>query len=153
MEKLQELSEGLEKAIRRAHTNMYRRGRSLFSKTGISDSQFSVLLALEELGPLTMGELCKQIFTACSTATDLANRLERDELVERIKDDKDHRVVRMHLLPKGKKIVQDYIQERQHFLEAVLEESPSNEYIALLETLEGFAERMDISENKSLSAD
>lgn len=146
MEKLQELSEGLEKAIRRANTTMYRRGRSILSELGISDSHLNVLLILEELGPLTMGELCKQVFTACSTATDLAIRLERDELVERIRDDKDRRVVRMHLLPKGRKIVQDYIRERQHFLEAVLEESPSKEYIAVLETLEtleGFAERME----------
>lgn len=143
MEKLQELSEGLEKAIRRANTTMYRRGRSILSELGISDSQLNVLLILEELGPLTMGELCKQVYTACSTATDLAIRLERDELVERIRDDQDRRVVRMHLLPKGKKIVQDYIRERQHLLEAILGESSSKEYIAVLDMLEGFAERME----------
>lgn len=143
MENLRVLSERLEKSIRRANTILYRRGRSIPSETGISDSQFNVLLALEEFGPLTMGELCKQLFTACSTATDIANRLERDGLVERIRDEKDHRIVRMYLLPKGKKIVQDYIMKRQDFLDTVLEEYPSQEYTVLQEALEVFTERME----------
>lgn len=143
MEKLHELSEGLEKSIRRANTIMYRRGHSLLSDTGIPDSQFNVLLAIEENGPLTMGQLCKKLFTACSTATDLVNRLERKKLVERIRDDKDRRIVRVHLLPKGKKVVQAYIADRRDFLDRVLEEFPSNEYVLLLEKLEWFAEKME----------
>lgn len=143
MENLPELSERLEKSIRRANTIMYRRGRTIFSEKGISDSQFNVLLALDEFGPLTMGELCKQLFTACSTATDIADRLERDELVERVRDEKDRRIVRMHLLPKGKKIAQDYIKKRQDFLDVVLEVYPSQEYTVLLEALEVFTEKME----------
>lgn len=152
MEKLQVQSKGLEKVIRCANDIMNRRGHSVLTETGISDSQLNVLITLAELGPLTMGELCKMFFTACSTGTDLANRLEREEFVERIRDDKDHRIVRLHLLPKGKEMAQVYIQERQHFLNRVLEEYSSQEYEVLRETLGTFGERIE-KLNKTISED
>lgn len=143
MEKLQELSHELEEAIRRANTVIYRRGRSILSEMGISNSQFNALLTLQEFGALTMGDLCKHLFTACSTATDLADRLERDGLVERIRDVKDRRIVRMHLLPKGEEVVSAVVTERQHFLDKLLEEYSSEEHTVLLNAMEVLAERME----------
>ena len=138
-----ELVKKLEEAIRQANTVIYRRGRSILSGMGISYPQFNALLTLQEFGPLTMGELCKHLFTACSTVTDLADRLERAELVERIRDAKDRRIVRMYLLPKGEEVVQSVISERQRFIDVVLEEYSEIESDQLLKDFETLSKRMD----------
>lgn len=138
-----ELVKKLEEKIRQANTVMYKRGRSILNGMEISTPQFNALLELQEFGALTMGELCKHLFTACSTATDLADRLERAGLVERVRDIKDRRVVRMHLLPKGEEVVNEVISARRHFLDDVLTEYPEQEHADLLDALVTLAERMD----------
>lgn len=143
MEVNEELSRELEEAIRRSNTVIYRRGQALLVEMGISNPQFNTLLALYEFGPLTMGDLGKHLFTACSTATDLADRLERDGLVERIRDSKDRRIVRMHLLSKGRTIVDVVMNERYRFLEEVLVEYTSEEHRAILESLKRLIERVE----------
>lgn len=143
MEKIHALSYELEEVIRRANGIISRRGRSILAEMGISNSQFNALLTLKEFGPLTMGELCKHLFTACSTATDLADRLEREGLVERIRDSKDRRIVRMHLLSKGEEVVEAVMNERQYFLDKVLQEYSSEEQASLLEGFVLLAHRME----------
>ncbi len=143
MSETAELVKKVEEAIRQANTVIYRRGRSILSGMGISYPQFNALLTLQEFGPLTMGDLCRYLFTACSTATDLAERLERDELVERVRDSKDRRIVRMHLLPKGEEVVNAVISERQRFIDQVLKEYSDVENDQLLKILETLAKRME----------
>jgi DNA-binding MarR family transcriptional regulator len=144
MEKIHELSRELEEAIRRSNIVINRRGRFVHSEMGISTPQFNALLTLKEFGALTMGDLCKHLFTACSTATDLADRLERDELVERMRDSKDRRIVRIRLLPKGENAVEAVIRERRRFLDKILEDYKSEERAPLLEALELLADRMEL---------
>jgi MarR family transcriptional regulator, organic hydroperoxide resistance regulator len=146
MEKIQELSRELEEVIRRSNNVVYRRGRSILNELGISNPQFNTLQTLKEFGPMTMGDLCKHLFTACSTATDLADRLEREGLVERIRDPKDRRIVRMHLLPKGEEVVELIMKERHCFFEKVLSEYSSEESTLLLQGIERLAERMENSD-------
>lgn len=138
----------LEETIRNANTIMFKRGRSILTGLEISTSQFNALLSLVEFGPLTMGELCKHLFTACSTATDLADRMEKVGLVERKRDAKDRRVVRMHILPKGEEIVKAVIEERQKFLGDVLREYTEQEHLDLLNILEVLAKRMEQVDKK-----
>lgn len=143
MEVNEELSRELEEAIRRSNTVIYRRGQALLAEMGISNPQFNTLLALYEFGPLTMGDLGKHLFTACSTATDLADRLERDGLVERIRDSKDRRIVRMHLLTKGKKMVEVMMNERYRFLEEVLADYTDDEHRLILESVKHLIDRVE----------
>lgn len=143
MEDIQKSSRELEEAISRSNTVTFRRGRSILTEIGISNPQFVALQTLYEHGPLTMGELCKHLLTACSTATDLADRMERDGLVERVRDSKDRRIVRMLMLPKGKEVVDLVINERRRFLEKVLLEYKSEEHALVLAGFGLFADRME----------
>lgn len=137
------LKKGLEETLRQANTVIYKRGRSILASMEVSSPQFNALLELQEFGPLTMGELCKHLFMACSTATDLADRMERMGLVERKRDDKDRRVVRMHLLAKGVEVVNTVIAERQRFIGEVLQAYTEEEYTQLYSSLKLLVERMD----------
>jgi len=143
MEVSEALAKELEEAFRRSNTIIYRRGQALLAEMGISNPQFNTLLALYEFGPLTMGDLGKYLYTACSTATDLADRLEREGLVERIRDSKDRRIVRMHLLEKGRQIVEVILQERYRLLEEVLAECQPAEQQHIVNILKGLIYKLE----------
>lgn len=135
--------QSLEEALRLANTVLFQRGRSVLAGMEVSSPQFNALLALYEFGPLTMSQLCKHLFTACSTATDLADRMEKTGLAIRDRDKKDRRVVRMQLLPKGEDVVRAVISERQRFLNNVLQVYSEQEFSNLMSVLDLFAQRIE----------
>jgi DNA-binding MarR family transcriptional regulator len=69
---------------------------------------------------MTIGELSTKMYLAFSTTTDLVDRMEKNQLVVRVKDPKDRRVVRIHLLEEGERIIDEVIKKRQVYLEEVL---------------------------------
>ena len=138
------LPQQLEETIRRANTILFKRGRSILVGMEISALQFNALLSIREFGPLTMGDLGKHLFVACSTATDLADRMERAKLVERVRDEKDRRVVRMHLLPRGDDVLNEVIAERQSFIGEVLKDYTDEECVELLRSLDLLEHRMEL---------
>lgn len=111
----------MEKKLRYISGIIKQNGRKILNNYPITPPQFVALQWLLEEGDLTIGELSKKISLAFSTTTDLVDRMEKNELVERIRDDRDRRVVRIHLLEKGKVIIQEVIEKRQQYLEEVLE--------------------------------
>ncbi|HWQ72752.1 MAG TPA: MarR family transcriptional regulator, partial [Desulfitobacteriaceae bacterium] len=137
------LSESLEVMFRQVNTAIYKHGRSILAGMQVSTLQFNALLTLKEFGSLTMGELARYLFTACSTATDLADRLERAGFVERVRSQKDRRVVSINLLPKGEEIVNSVIIERQVFLGEVLKQYSDQEKVSLQDALEILTSRIE----------
>ncbi|WP_051556302.1 MarR family winged helix-turn-helix transcriptional regulator [Alkalihalobacterium bogoriense] len=95
-------------------------GREILTQFPITPPQFVALQWLNEQGDMTIGELSNKMYLACSTTTDLIDRMEKNELVERVKDLQDRRVVRIHLLDKGKTIIEEVIKKRQEYLHGVL---------------------------------
>ncbi len=69
---------------------------------------------------MTIGELSNKLYLACSTTTDLVDRMERKLLVERCKHATDRRVVRIHLLEEGTRIIEEVIKKRQMYLKEIL---------------------------------
>lgn len=137
------LTESLETMFRQVNTAIYKHGRSILTGMQVSALQFNALLTLKEFGSLTMGELSKYLFTACSTATDLADRLERAGFVERVRSHKDRRVVSVNLLPKGEGIVDLVITERRVFLGEILKQYTDQEQISLQNALELLTKRIE----------
>ncbi|WP_186576228.1 MarR family winged helix-turn-helix transcriptional regulator [Aquibacillus kalidii] len=111
----------IEKELRYISGIIKQRGREILNNYPITAPQFIALQWLLEEGDLTLGELSNKINLAFSTTTDLVDRMEKNEVVERIRDTKDRRVVRIHLLEKGKSIINEVIQKRQEYLGQVLE--------------------------------
>ncbi|WP_158736653.1 MarR family winged helix-turn-helix transcriptional regulator [Alteribacillus sp. YIM 98480] len=111
---------GIEKSLRHVSYIVKQKGREILNKFPITPPQFVALQWLQEDGDMTIGELSNKLYLACSTTTDLVDRMEKNELVERIKDEKDRRVVQIHLLEKGESIIREVVKERQNYLEKVL---------------------------------
>ncbi|NIK11133.1 MarR family winged helix-turn-helix transcriptional regulator [Alkalibacillus almallahensis] len=110
----------LEKDVRYISNMVKQRGREILNHYPITPPQFIALQWLLDSGDLTIGELSKKMYLAFSTTTDLVDRMEKNELIERIRDPKDRRVVRIHLLSKGKDIIDEVIDKRQEYLKDVL---------------------------------
>ena len=95
-------------------------GRKILSNYTITPPQFIALQWLFEHGDMTIGDLSNKMFLAFSTTTDLVDRMERNNLVKRVRDEQDRRVVRIHLLKEGERIIEEVIDKRRHYLNAVL---------------------------------
>jgi DNA-binding MarR family transcriptional regulator len=110
----------IEKELRYISGIVKQKGRELLSDYTITPPQFVALQWLFEDGDMTIGELSAKMFLACSTTTDLIDRMEKNNLVVRIKDTNDRRVVGIHLLDEGKRLIDEVIKKRQNYLEEVL---------------------------------
>lgn len=106
----------IEKSLRHIAAIIKQKGREILNQYAITPPQFVGLQWLYELGDMTIGELSGKMYLACSTTTDLIDRMQKNALVERVKDPSDRRVIRIHLLPEGERIIQEVIKKRQEYL-------------------------------------
>ncbi|GEN55960.1 putative HTH-type transcriptional regulator YsmB [Halolactibacillus alkaliphilus] len=140
----------IEKNIRYINGIIKHKGREILKNYCITTPQFIALQWLLEDGDLTIGELSNKINLAFSTTTDLVDRMEKNVLVERKRDTKDRRVVRIHLLDKGREIIQEVIEKRQVYLAEVLKEMSSTDVTVLDDTMRILLEKMQWEkENKT----
>jgi len=90
------------------------------SKHDLTESQFGVLDALLHLGPLKQKEIGKKILKSGGNITMVIDNLEKQDLVQRKRGEKDRRHIIVHLTAKGKNKILDvlpYIIEiiKKHF--------------------------------------
>lgn len=112
----------LEYLLRDIHKVLRRKGRASLGAFSITPPQFDALLFIRDCGELTIGELSAKMYLAYSTTTDLVDRMERNFLVERVRDTQDRRVVRLRMLVRGEEIIQKVLYARQTFLASVLQD-------------------------------
>ena len=116
----------IEKELRVVASVIRETGRQLLKNVGITPPQFVALQWISEEEGITIGELSSRVYMAFSTTTDMIDRLEERDLVKRVKDDNDKRLVRIHLQPKGAALINDVIRKRQAFLAEKLESLPDD---------------------------
>ncbi|GLI85446.1 MULTISPECIES: MarR family winged helix-turn-helix transcriptional regulator [Rossellomorea] len=125
----------IEKDLRYISSIIKQKGREILSQYTITPPQFIALQWLFEFGDMTIGDLSNRMYLACSTTTDLVDRMEKNQLVERVRDEKDRRVVRIHMLKEGERIIEEVINKRQNYLESVLSDFSYDEVLQLQQNL------------------
>lgn len=125
----------LEWLLRHVSAVIRKRGREILADFNITPPQLTALQVLQRSGNITIGELGERMYLAYSTATDLIDRMERNELVVRVRDSNDRRVVRLQILPKGEKLVDEVIARRKAYLGRILEEVNEEDRIHLMNSL------------------
>lgn len=138
-----EVVKEIEFLLRRINVMIKKKGREILNDFPITPPQFEAMLWLNEKGDMTIGDLSAKMFLACSTMTDLVDRMESAGLVERAKDTKDRRVVRIHLLPKGRKIIEDVLEARTQYLSGLLEPFDEEQVTAINSTLRLLFKRIE----------
>ncbi len=86
----------LPKLVKRIHIDLSQNG------SDVTASQMFVMLALYDKKQCTVGELANDRGVSLPTITGIVDRLVRTNLVERIGDPNDRRVVLIKLTSKGK---------------------------------------------------
>lgn len=138
-----ELAGHLDSLLQRLSVSTHRQKNEFAEEIGISRQQFDVLCIIYEKGMITMGELCKEISSACSTATDLADKLEKVGYVERLREKRDRRVVRLNILPKGEKIIKGVIEKRTEKLKTILESLDGEGQLGTISFLEALTDKLE----------
>lgn len=110
----------MEKELRYISGIIKQKGREILNSYTITPPQFIALQWLFEHGDMTIGDLSNKMYLAFSTTTDLVDRMEKNELVMRVREEQDRRVVRIKLLKEGERIIEEVIKKRQDYLQNVL---------------------------------
>lgn len=126
----------IEKYLRKVDYIIRKKGREILNDFNITVPQFTALQILIGEGDLTIGELSQKMTLACSTITDLIDRMEKSGLVVRKKDEKDKRVVRVEVQPIGYEIVQKVLDKRRAYLDGKLKGFKDEDKKFLKEALE-----------------
>lgn len=132
----------MEKEFRYISAIIKHNGRKILKNYTITPPQFIALQWLFEHGDMTIGDLSNKMFLAFSTTTDLVDRMENNKLVKRIRDDKDRRVVRIHLLDEGGRIIEEVIEKRGQYLNSVLSDFDETEVKQLSHLLKKLHQEM-----------
>lgn len=125
----------IEKDLRYIAGLVKQKGREILSHYTITPPQFVALQWLFEEGDMTIGELSTKMYLAFSTTTDLIDRMEKNNLVKRVKNERDRRVVRIHLLEEDVRIIDEVIKKRQLYLNEILQDFSDEEIILLQNNL------------------
>jgi DNA-binding MarR family transcriptional regulator len=139
---LNERVKGIEENFRKASWKTKLKGREILSEFDITPPQFTALLELNANDNLTIGELSTKMYLACSTVTDLLDRMERNELVTRVKDEKDRRVVRIRVLDKGNKVIEGVLDNRRQYIKENLDGLSDDMINSVFEVMKMLNEKM-----------
>lgn len=126
----------IEKHLRKVDYIIRRKGREILADFDITVPQFTALQILINRGNMTIGELSQKMDLACSTITDLIDRMEKSKLVVRQRDENDRRVVRIKVLDKGYDILEQVMKKRIGFLDEKLAVLSNEEKASLDKGLE-----------------
>ncbi len=108
------------------------------ANSDLTPSQIKSIFAFKEDNRgYPMGELGRNARVKSSTITDMIDRLEKDGIAERFKDDGDRRVVKVHLTAKGREIKRQFALRMRSGIEQAFSKLSEEEKNALLDHLKG----------------
>ena len=82
-----------------------------------------------------MGELKKEMHLACSSITNLVDKLEDDNLLKRSRSKEDRRVINLHLTEKGEELLESIMTFRCQYINQAIKKLDVTETLQLKDTL------------------
>ena len=96
-------------------------------EVGLSAATWFLLTMLIEEDGISQGEVSHRFEVDPSRITRLAQRLEGEGLLRRKRDPEDNRVVRLHISPEGRLLIESRQERRQRFEERLRQEFAQEE--------------------------
>lgn len=137
------------RAIRRMIRAVDLYSRSLVVRDGITVPQLLCLMALNADGSLSTGALAKKVHLTPSTVTGILDRLEKRKYVQRARDERDRRVVRVRIKEPGRAVVQVAPNPIQSKLVQGLRALRVQEKGEILHSLTRLLELMEVREDEA----
>ena len=117
---------------------------------GVTLAQCCVLLEIDENGRLTMGQLASRLRLDNSTLSRTIDGLVGRGLVERLREDKDRRVVRIQLTEEGDAVCLAIHEENDRHCRRVFEKIPPSERKTVVRYFETLVQAFLDSEAESM---
>ena len=112
------------------------RGWTHFAKsTGLSMSQFSILMQLHYKGACGMSAISERFDVTAAAASQLVDKLVQAGYIERTEDPSDRRAKLLKLSTKGSKLVDNGIQERYRWMDELASKLSETEQAKISEAL------------------
>ena len=124
------------------YTENRRFTKQLAARASLTGPQLTVVKMLETMGDLSLSELSDAIRAQNSTVTGIVDRMEREEIVERVRSTEDRRVVRIHLTEKGRKLAAEIPIEPVSIFRDALASLSANEAHELLKMVNKISTRV-----------
>jgi MarR family 2-MHQ and catechol resistance regulon transcriptional repressor len=120
--------EGIVRALN-AYINLVRASDTVLSKIavdleseGVTMGQFAVLEALLHLGPMCQHALAEKLLRSGGNMTLVVDNLQKQGWVRRQRQEKDRRMVEIHLTPKGRRLITRIFPEHAKVIARVMGE-------------------------------
>jgi DNA-binding MarR family transcriptional regulator len=128
------LRSSLANAVVRLFRQVNRLSNRRIREAGMSAEQAHILLILETTGPLTIGQLQKQLELSSATLTGAIDRLEAQELVRRVPSPDDRRafLVESRLPAKKRAQIEGIVEDAEKQCFAALTATEKRELLRLL---------------------
>jgi DNA-binding MarR family transcriptional regulator len=108
-----------------------------FAKIKLTPQQFSVLAAIKNIGdPVLPTDVAKWLDRNTNTITLIIDRMEKDSMVERIRDLKDRRALRLVITARGQKLYDQAVKPSRELPKIILSVLTADELKTLIQTLE-----------------
>lgn len=109
-----------------------------FSNDQFNHSHFQIMVVLQEQGMLPISEIAKKLIISTPNMTKLLNKLIEEEMVERIPNKKDRRIINIDLTEKGHNYLNGRLKQIQNSFKerlSTLSDDQLNKLGASLENL------------------
>jgi DNA-binding MarR family transcriptional regulator len=123
-----------------------RRMRGRESRHGpgeLSDAQFGVLFCLRDCESMSAGEIALAADLRPASATEMLEGLEQAGLVERVRSERDRRVVNNSLTDRGRELVEAHRARHEPHFRAVMSQFTPAELVTAAAVLDGLRQMFD----------
>ncbi len=117
--------------------------RRLKSKYQLTAPQLMCLMAVCEKQSLTASEVARTVFLSASTTVGILDRLENKNLIKRIRDKNDRRIVNVNITDKGRKVTDQSPNLLQDNLANALKDLPDIEQTTIALSLDRVVNLME----------
>ncbi len=98
---------------------------------GLTQPQFGVIECLGHLGVMPIGDVSGKLLMSCGNATIIIDNLEKESLVERIRERADRRVIKVGLTQKGQALFNDIFPKHAEYVSELAQVLTEEEQIQL----------------------
>jgi MarR family 2-MHQ and catechol resistance regulon transcriptional repressor len=115
----------------RAHDTLNHLAAANIRSFGLTAAQFGVVECLGHLGPMLIGDLTKKHLVSGGNMTVVVDNLEKEGIVERSVNQKDHRAFFVQLTPKGKRLFDKIFIKHAEYIEKLASALSEGEQLEL----------------------
>lgn len=122
-------------AMARAYDLLFSKIEKSVQEYGLNISEFGVLEMLLHKGEQPVQRIAEKILVTSGTITYVIDKLQKNNLVERKKCEKDKRIFYVSLTPKGEELIKEIFPKHQKFLDELLKDMKEKDKKNLISNL------------------